>query len=733
MMERTEIRARMRRALSLVASTALIVPAAAWAQGGAGDAAGTGTAAGGQLGDIVVTARKRAESLQTVPDSIKALDARALETRAITRIEGVVQNTSNLFMVQDQDPSTNVITVRGITTNRNQPGSVAVVIDDVTLPDSDGFNRELFDIERIEVLKGPQGALYGKGAIGGVINIITRKPGNTLEGQVVGEVGNGGLWSVRASLMGPLVPDQVLFSLSGSHRDFGGLIRNTTLDKPVDYLRNDDIRGRLVITPGGADGLSIDLRGGYSDERGGAAFYSLTNLLGVVPDGAVKPRYLENPQSDFEGSETRKLTDLSAKIDLAKDWGTLTAITGYNRIRKFFEGDLDLLPLPLIQPASQKLGLEAWSQELRFTSPSERSFRYIVGAYYQHTNRKFAQAIDAFDLGYFGFVPGLPIRVPSGAYAAFPAVETTGIFDQWAVFSQFDGDLGGGTSVTVALRYDREKRKQIASGASESASFDQFQPKISVKHQFTPDAMVYASYSQGFKSGGFNPPPELFPLRNVDFDLIVRPERTKNVEVGFKSEWLDRRLRINGSVFATDYRNLQIFAFDPFAGQVTVNANKVRIWGAELEAVARLADGLTIDGSVGYTHSRTRDYDGSGVNDGNTPPNTPSWTANLGAEYARDIGAARLTARLDYHYVSKFYWQIGNLLHTPAYAFFDARVAVAFGGVEVALFGKNLTNRRWAVGGNDRTISPSTLGVIGADNYTLNKPRQYGAQVKFKF
>ena len=236
--------------------------------------------------------------------------------------------------------------------------------------------------------------------------------------------------------------------------------------------------------------------------------------------------------------------------------------------------------------------------------------------------------------------------------------------------------------------------------------------------------------------GSFNPPPEAFPLREIDFDLVVRPERTKNIELGWKSTWLNKRIRFNAAAFFTRYDNLQIFQFDPFAQQVTINARRTKIRGFEAELFVRPVDGLTFDASYGYTHSRVRSFDDTNRYVGNTPPNTPSYTLNLGAELNRTVplpGSPELRARVDWRRVGKFYWQLDNNLYTPAHDSTDLRVGLNWPNVEVAFWARNLFNQRWAVGGIERTLSPLILGTLNADNFTVNKPRQLGVDLKFQF
>ncbi len=686
------------------------------------------------LEEIKVTARRREESLQDIPDSVSVLTARMIEDRGITRLDDIVDQTSNLFMINDQDPGTNVITIRGITTNRNQPGSVAFVIDGVTQPDTDGFTREYFDLERIEVLKGPQGALYGKNAIGGVINIVTKTPGNEYETSFKETMGNGGLNKLQGTTSGALVKDQLFYRLAVSYKDLDGYIDNATLDREIDFSENKDFRGRLIWQPN--QNWSIDVRASYMNEDSGATWFSATDLIGLSNGGRVSEDILEPPDADFPGVHERTLRDFAVKMDYAADWGTITSLTAYNEIEKFFEGDLDNTPLPLIQPANQELDLNAWTQELRFTSPDDQRLRYIVGMFYQATERDFSQAIGGFDVGFFGFVPSLPIGVPSGMLAPFPPLGTNSDFEQWAGFGQLNYDITPKLELGVALRFDSETRIQfdLPTARRDKARFYSWQPKFTLSRDLDDNLMLYGMYSQGFKSGGFNPPPENFPSRAVNFDLVIDKEETEGFELGFKSIWWDERLRLNTAAFYTDYKGLQLFQFDPFAQQVTINLNAVTIYGFETELVISPAEGLRFDFSLGYTDTKIDDFNGTGLFDDNTTPNTPEYTLNLGLQYEHSL-ADNVTAqgRLEWKYVGDFFWQEDNVLFTEAYDFLDLHLSLQYRNWKLGLWGKNLTDERWAVGGFSRTFSPLILGTLGADNYTINQGRQVGVDIQIDF
>ena len=215
------------------------------------------------LEEIVVTSRKREERLQDVPDSISAFTSSAIENANIKSVADVTSLVPNLSIVQTQQPGVDFLVIRGIGQARNQDPPVAVVIDGVQMTNAYALTQELIDIERIEVLKGPQGALYGRNAIGGAINIVTKKPGNELEGKIVGGVGNGGHWEAKGVLSGPIIKDKLFLRVAGSYEDFNGLINNVYLNHKVDFMTNRAFRGRLLFLP--TDKLTLDFRASIQD------------------------------------------------------------------------------------------------------------------------------------------------------------------------------------------------------------------------------------------------------------------------------------------------------------------------------------------------------------------------------------------------------------------------------------------------------------------------------------
>src|SRR5690606_19731562 len=201
----------------------------------------------GGIEEILVTSRKREERLQDVPDTISAFTSETIEGAGIRSVADVAEMVPNLSIVQTQQPGVDFLVIRGVGQARNQEPPVAMVIDGVQLTSSYGLTQELFDVERIEVLKGPQGALYGRNAIAGAINIVTKKPTNEFEGRLTAGVGNGFFWETSGALSGPIVEDRLLFRVAGSYQDFDGNIHNVTQNKDVNFFDTLALRGRLLF------------------------------------------------------------------------------------------------------------------------------------------------------------------------------------------------------------------------------------------------------------------------------------------------------------------------------------------------------------------------------------------------------------------------------------------------------------------------------------------------------
>ena len=326
---------------------------------------------GERLEEILVTARKRDEALLDVPVAVNAFSAEEIASAGITRPQDFIALTPNMTMIQTQNQGTSFIVVRGISQARNSEPSVAVLIDGVLMANPSQFNQELYDIARIQVLKGPQGALYGRNAIGGAVIIETREPGDEIEGSVMAGYDSGPGYRVRAGVGGPLGgSDTWKFQLSGSYFDTDGYIDNPNLGEEADPFEDLSGRAKLIWEPN--DAMRADLRFYMSQVDTQALYF---NIVEDVNDTSLPVRV------DNHGVNERDMWGTSLKLDFDLGGGTLTSITAYDELEELLTGDqFDFLPYDESvlkrffgsdQAQHQWLEVEALSQEIRYTSPSE--------------------------------------------------------------------------------------------------------------------------------------------------------------------------------------------------------------------------------------------------------------------------------------------------------------------------------------------------------------------------
>lgn len=444
----------------------------------------------GGLDDIVVTARKREESLNDVPLSVSAVGSTTIERAGITSLDRLNAIVPSFSQVPAQDPGTNIITIRGITQVRFGEPPVALVVDEVQSSSPDQGTQELTDIERIEVIKGPQGSTYGRNAIGGAINIVTKLPTNNFENELSAEIGQGLFYRLFGSSSGPIVDDVLLYRVSATYKNNEGRIRNPTLGRKVDDYDSVSLRGRLIFKP--SDVLTLDLRGSHENLDGGSAYY-----YPIFPGqdlNAVQPVV-----ANRGGEGLRRLRDVSLKVDYDLGGVTLTSISAFAFAKAATLGqDLDFLPFPLAPGfgglvLDQTRRVKSWSEEIRLTSPSDQPFRWLVGAYYLKSHRDVTSSafLDLAGQGPYQAVQlsFLPERSRNNAYA---------------LFGTLDYDFSQALKLSLGLRQDWDDRKQTnpANNSRIAKVFKSLQPKASLSYFFEPDKMVYLSAARGFRSGG---------------------------------------------------------------------------------------------------------------------------------------------------------------------------------------------------------------------------------------
>lgn len=662
------------------------------------------------LEEVIVTARYREESLQDVPLSETAFTEQQIEDARIDHVDDFISLTPNVTLVQSQNAGTSFMTIRGITQVRNGEPPVATVVDGVLQVSPNQFAQELFDIESIEVVRGPQGALYGRNATGGAIIINTRQPTDDFESSVRVGYGDGDEILAQASFSGPLVEDSVYFRAGLRYNDRDGYFDNIYLDEKVDYLKDTTFRGMLKFQ--GSENFTADLHLNLSRYEGGAAYWVYQPTVFADDGVSLGPGDFPFDFSQVDANNTsvpftannlgfndRDIDEIALKMDFDLGGAILTSTTSWNSLEEFFSQDqfpytastTTFNAFGMVDgTATQYLDVDAWSQEFRISSDTDEHYNWMFGAYYLQTDR-FISTVTGDDQG-LGILRVERTPAPPGSInptTAFFADDNDNT--AWALFGQYGYQISDQWEFSLAARYDKDEREQHVSpeffgglgepGAVNSASFDKLQPKITVTYRPEEHMNLYFSWGQGFRSGQFNQ--NGVSEGAADFGLpglsdIAGPEETETYEIGFKSELLDRRLRLNAAIFSTEVDGMHYYVFvGPLTAQVLENIDQVQLLGGELELVAAVADGFDLYMGVGITDSEIEEYARVPSDVGNKAPYIPDYTFNLGGQYRTPITESLgLFARADYERRGEQYWDPENTTAREPLDLLDLRLGV---------------------------------------------------------
>lgn len=716
--------------------------------------ADTSTSSDSALEEIVVTARLRSESIQQVPMAVDAFSAKALQDAGIRDYSDFVALTPNVSLVEAESVGQSFLTIRGLTEVRNGQAPVAFVVDGVQESSNRQFTQTLFDLDSIQVLKGPQGALYGRNASGGAIVITTKQPTNNYQGYVQAGGGSGGASEAQAVLSGPIAKDVLLFRLAGSFSDRAGYFNNVYLSKTADPYEDVTVRGLLKWTP--TENFTGDLRLAYSHTNGPSLNYHYQGTLydAAHPCFADPNNPFGGPNADpnnvsynfcanNRGTDRRDLREATAKFDYKISGATLTGIFSYNTIKEYTDGDQfpytasrNLFGTDGTQ--TQFFDIKNTSAEIRLTSETNQPLRWMVGGYYLKTTT-FISSTTGSDLG-------LGIEQikynPDFTSAQNPTLSwfaDTNEDKVYAFFGNVSYDLTSALELSLALRYDKDDASQFVdprntggvppgcsaapgSNCLRSTTFDRLQPKGSIKYQFTPDMQAYASWGRGFRSGLYNPYGTSAVAAGagiIGVKDVLPSELTESYEVGFKSEWLDKTLRFNAALFDSTVRGQQYFVFlGGIGAQILVSIDKVEIKGGELELVYSPLKGLDLYASMGVSESKIKQYALNPGDVGNWAPYVPQTSENLGAQYRFPISEGlRVLTRADFVVKGAQYWDPENTAARSAVALLNLRAGLedADGRWTVTGALSNVTNKAYnaefVLGGFAQPAPPRTWMV----------------------
>ncbi len=676
-----------------------------------------------EMDEILVTARKRTERLQDIPDSITAFTSSTIQNANILNVKDVAARVPNVSIIEAQQPGVALINIRGIGQARNGEPPVAVIVDGVQLSNAYQITQDLFDVERIEVLKGPQGAVYGRNAIGGAINIVTKQPTNDLHGFFQAGYGTGDDLRVSGGISGALIEDRLLFGVAGTFRNFNGDISNINSPQTTDanWRKDRDIRATLLAKP--TDALSIDLRYSYLQTHSGASWYA------PVPAGVSVSEPLPYI-GDYPGNARRILNDASVKIDYDLTIATLTSVTALSRVNSSIHEDLDYTPLDELT-ALQPLNSNNLSEELRMVSLGDGPFKWLGGFYYLRTNQTLTSNI------YLGkdYLPllGLPVSLAPLLYSHNSALDRNGAY---AAFGQTSYRFSPSFELTAGLRYDLDDRHETdlaAVGSPEYARrFESLQPKVSATWYFDPDTMAYATISKGFRSGGFNPTDRI--------SREYKKEEDWNYELGAKGSFLDHEINVTGALFFTRIKDRQVYILDVIdAAQTLVNPiPQAEVYGAETAVDWRPLQHLDLSASLGLTGSKILSYDttvfgglpAAGDFKGNKLPQVAPVSYALSGQYQFQMpNGDSFTPRLEWNgSAGAYYWEIDNLDKRSDLNLVNARLTFAQGPVSVTGFVENLLQDRYVL----EYVSKVWSGA-GSNVSAAAPGRTWGIQARMNF
>ena len=714
--------------------------------------ADTASAQTEELTEVVVTARKRSESFQDVPMTVNVITEQTIQAAGIESPRDFIALVPNMTLVETQNAGNSFITVRGISQARNSEPSVAVLVDGVLETNPYEFDQELFDIRQIEVLKGPQGALYGRNAIGGAIIIRTKDLADHFEGSARVGVGNGVAEKAQVAVSGPIDPAGTLkYRASFNFYNTDGYLHNAYLDQKADPMRDYSGRLRFVWKP--LEQLSADLRI-YADRLETRAYYFVIprdneanpfSSFTTPPDAnnTVTPIQVNNP-----GEDNRDILDTALKLDFETGAGTLTSITDYDRTREIDTGDaFDFRPigtsifkalLGVDLNQSQFIDVRAWSQELRFTSAVQGGFSWIAGAYFVHTER-FISTGNMVDTG-AGVYPVYKTPRLTGPNPSATFLSDGQNNNAWAVFGDATYEVTPQWEVDAALRYDEDSRRNTTdtppaflaqlgdptafTGEVRKHTWSKLQPKGTLRYKPTETLTLYGSWSRGFRSGGFNQTgvgAVAHSTAVLGVNDLFEAEVADTVEVGAKAQFFDRRVNAGLSLYHTQSRNGYFFVF--LAANSTQNLGNLSATykGVELELSAKATERLDLYTSFGYTGSRITAMEDPTVI-GKEAPLVSRTTFNAGAQYRQPLaGDLSGTVRLDFQNIGRTWWDPQNSTSRDPVSLLDLRLGLQATRWSITAWSKNLTN----------TIYNGEFSPGGFLWKAL--PRRYGVDFDYRF
>lgn len=723
-----------------------------------------------QLEEIIVTSQFREQNVQDVPITISTLGGEEMTKADIFDAGTIAANVPGMNYTEFAPGQAN-ISMRGVNSADDGAGldnSVSVFLDGIYIGRGASINFDMFDLERVEILKGPQGTLFGRNSIGGAISVVTSKPTGETGGKIGVTVGNEGILRLQGFVNGAL-GDNLAGKLVVNHRSHDGFVDNVLLGTKLQDEDQTSVRGQLAWSGANSDWLlSVDTMEDDRTDMGRTPFADNAplSLIGAA-NGITGPRQNASP---YDGYSVREASGISLTGDFQCDSGTLTSITGYRTAETDWEMQsvgvgLGAIGLPFDEVIDKiQEEIDTISQEFRWTSTLDGNFNYTAGAYFfqEETDRPEQFQITAAGTYAPGFVQ---TAVGSQTVIGNEYTRTQNETTSWALYGQAEWTFNDQWSATLGARYTKDDKDYTATavdcGGTEASraaagfpnfaecqgrggslsivsetfqvtpsdSWDDFSPKATLSYQPNDKTMIFGSVTRGFKSGGFAGSQGVQALASAPVD----PETATNFELGIKTDLADDTLRLNATAFFTDLEDLQVVRFGPVPGSTfgtfqTTNIGTADITGFEIDFAWYPTDNFSLSGYYAHLDTEVNDliipttavptgFDASG----RSLTRAPESTYNLVAQY--EFGA--FDFRLSYSHsdeVTTDYIDLRTIAEEND--LLDARIGWSNDNFEIALWGKNLTDEDYI--SHTYVIGPGVIGVWGA-------PATYGITGTLEF
>ena len=737
---------------------------------------------GPQIADIVVTAQRRDSTVQDTSAAISAFGGESLEVARILSLEDLAGAATSLSFTA-LSPLDQEFNIRGITNTRlDSPSadqSIGIFVDDVYVGRSGLFNFDMYDIERVEVVRGPQGVLLGRNVVGGAISIYSARPQADTGGSLTFAYGNFNEKLARGHITGT-ISGPLTGRLSFQYRNRDGFNQDILHDVDLDNVDSVQFRGQLMLEPDDSDFTARLVFDYTKDKSNGfhsvaidgpaagsgpwsAARVAIGNIrgrpLGIRESLPEFPRY-KGDTADTPQQLSREAWGLSLRMDQGLGGvGTLSSITGYRKGDAFNVYDQTgigpdngfgvISPTLFSFPVNEREDIKQFSQELRVVSEeqSDRGFDWIFGAYYQHDK------ITKLDK----FWAEVPLTV-LGTLSGESHWDNRATNESYAFFAQLGYRFSPQLRAVAGIRYSKDRKSGRVTGTAVetgdkfspnnavaltplaatfaegqgfttnySDSWSEVTPQVTLEFVPNDDLLFYGTFSTGYKGGGFEDDPANAAAAQSSYD----PETVTSFELGAKLDLFDRRLRLNVAVFDMKYQNLQVTQTSAAClCNITDNAADAKIQGIEAEATVAVVTGLTLSGGLTLLDTKYIDFIDSLGNDnsGNFLQRTPKAQWNVAADFVTDIGdwSDALRFNVNYSHQARLFWAPDNLQREGGYGQLGSRISFTPGNGDItfSLWGRNLTNTLY------RT---NIIAFFGDEVSRLGAPRQHGAEVSVKF